>query len=133
MSTVDVALTRDIAEGRSLRGKRVALLSIRKPKSAEFLSELGRVLAEDVISPVNVPSNDNSAMDGFALRFADLKADAEKVFETLGINTTEAIRMFLSQVRLRRGLPFSVGVPMNDDLLVSNPMRKSALDSVYDD
>ena len=27
-----------------LRGKRVALLSIRKPKSAEFLSELGRIL-----------------------------------------------------------------------------------------
>lgn len=63
----------------------------------------------------------------------DLKADAEKVFETLGINTTEAIRMFLSQVRLRRGLPFSVEVPENDDLLVSNSTRKAALDSVYDD
>ena len=32
---------------QSLAGKRVALLSIRKPKSAEFLSELGRVLAEE--------------------------------------------------------------------------------------
>ena len=63
----------------------------------------------------------------------DLKADAERVFETLGINTTEAIRMFLSQVRLRRGLPFSVVVPSDDDLLVSSKMRKSALDSVYDD
>lgn len=63
----------------------------------------------------------------------DLKADAEKVFEALGINTTEAIRMFLSQVRLRRGLPFSVEVPGNDDLLVSNSTRKAALDSVYDD
>lgn len=63
----------------------------------------------------------------------DLKADAEKVFDALGINTTEAIRMFLSQVRLRRGLPFSVDVPANDDLLVSSPMRRSALDSVYDD
>lgn len=31
----------------SLHGKRVAMLSIRKPKSAEFLSELGRVLAEE--------------------------------------------------------------------------------------
>ena len=28
---------------------------------------LGRVLAEDVISPVSVPPHDNSAMDGFAL------------------------------------------------------------------
>ena len=38
---------------------------------------LGRVLAEDVISPLDVPSHDNSAMDGYAVRFADLKADGE--------------------------------------------------------
>ena len=33
---------------------------------------LGRVLGEDVISPVDVPAHDNSAMDGYALRYADL-------------------------------------------------------------
>jgi len=33
---------------------------------------LGRVLAEDVISPINVPAHDNSAMDGWALRSSDL-------------------------------------------------------------
>ena len=38
---------------------------------------LGRVLAEDVISPFNVPAHDNSAMDGYAVRFADLKAEGE--------------------------------------------------------
>ena len=62
-----------------------------------------------------------------------LKADAEKVFETLGLNTTEAIRMFLSQVRLRGGLPFPVEIPKKDDLLVPSGMRQAALDSVYDD
>jgi molybdopterin molybdotransferase len=36
------------------------------------LSEaLGRVLARDLISPINVPAHDNSAMDGFALRSSD--------------------------------------------------------------
>jgi molybdopterin molybdotransferase len=45
---------------------------------------LGRVLAEDVISPVNVPQHDNSAMDGFAVRFADLKADAETTLKITG-------------------------------------------------
>ena len=39
---------------------------------------LGRVLAVDVISPINVPAHDNSAMDGYALRSADL-ASAEPV------------------------------------------------------
>ena len=33
---------------------------------------LDRVLSEDVISPIDVPSHDNSAMDGWALRFDDL-------------------------------------------------------------
>lgn len=33
---------------------------------------LGRVLASDVVSPVDVPAHDNSAMDGYAVRHADL-------------------------------------------------------------
>lgn len=45
---------------------------------------LGRVLAEDVISPVNVPAHDNSAMDGWAVRFADLAADGETRLKNIG-------------------------------------------------
>ncbi len=41
----------------------------------------------------------------------DLKADAEKVLGKLGISTAEAINLFLSQVRLRKGLPFDVKIP----------------------
>lgn len=64
----------------------------------------------------------------------DLKEDAEEVFGELGLTTTEAIRMFLAQVRLRRGMPFSITLPAdNDDLLVSGPMRQAALDSVCDE
>lgn len=36
----------------------------------------GRVLAQDVVSPMALPPFDNSAMDGFALRHADLSAGA---------------------------------------------------------
>src|SRR5205085_9890998 len=45
---------------------------------------LGRVLAADVISPIDVPAHDNSAMDGYAVRFADLKADGEVTLEVAG-------------------------------------------------
>ena len=38
-------------------------------------SALGRVLAADVVSPIDVPSHDNSAMDGYALRGAELAGD----------------------------------------------------------
>jgi molybdopterin molybdotransferase len=45
---------------------------------------LGRVLAADVISPVDVPAHDNSAMDGYALRHADLKADNRVTLKVTG-------------------------------------------------
>jgi molybdopterin molybdotransferase len=45
---------------------------------------LGRVLAEDVISPVDVPAHDNSAMDGWAVRFADLSPDGETRLKNVG-------------------------------------------------
>ena len=63
----------------------------------------------------------------------DLKEDAERIFKTLGIDTSEAIRMFLSQVRLKNALPFAVEIPENSDLLLPSGMRQAALDSIYDD
>jgi len=45
---------------------------------------LGRVLAQDVISPIDVPSHDNSAMDGFALRGSDLRTDAPTTLRAIG-------------------------------------------------
>jgi molybdopterin molybdotransferase len=45
---------------------------------------LGRVLAEDVVSPFNVPAHDNSAMDGYAVRFADLKTGGEVILKVAG-------------------------------------------------
>ena len=40
---------------------------------------LGRVLAKDVVSPVSVPPHDNSAVDGYAVRFEDLSSDGDTV------------------------------------------------------
>lgn len=40
----------------------------------ELLAALGRVLAEDVTAPWDLPQYDNSAMDGFAVRSADCVA-----------------------------------------------------------
>ncbi len=40
-------------------------------------STLNRVLAEDVLSPVDVPPHANSAMDGYAVRFGDLAASGD--------------------------------------------------------
>ena len=47
-------------------------------------SALGRVLARDVVSAIDVPSHDNSAMDGYALRGDELDAAAECAFAVAG-------------------------------------------------
>lgn len=44
------------------------------------LSEaLNRVIAHDIISPINVPAYNNSAMDGYALRYSDYKVSSTLV------------------------------------------------------
>ncbi|WP_313174980.1 gephyrin-like molybdotransferase Glp [Massilia sp.] len=45
---------------------------------------LGRVLARDIVSPINVPAHDNSAMDGYALRGGDLAPDGDTHLKVVG-------------------------------------------------
>lgn len=40
-----------------------------------------------------------------------LKERTARIFSELGMSTTEAIRLFLKQVELHRGLPFPVSIP----------------------
>lgn len=40
--------------------------TVHESESVDIFEALGRVTAQDVISPINVPPHDNSAMDGFA-------------------------------------------------------------------
>jgi len=45
---------------------------------------LGRVLAQDVVSPVDVPAHTNSAMDGYALAGSDLPVEGDRTFSVVG-------------------------------------------------
>jgi len=57
---------------------------------------LGRVLARDVRSPIDVPAQANSAMDGYAVRAADLPAEGEIRLQVAG--TAWAGRPFAPQL-----------------------------------
>lgn len=58
---------------------------IHESETAAIRSALDRVLATDIISPINVPAHDNSAMDGYALRSGDLLANAAITLKVIGI------------------------------------------------
>lgn len=49
-----------------------AIKPIQQTETSPVTSALDRILARDVISAINVPADDNSAMDGYALRAQDL-------------------------------------------------------------
>jgi molybdopterin molybdotransferase len=83
---------------------------------------LGRVLAEDIVSPIDVPAHDNSAMDGYAVRPDDLGvhlpvtltqvgvAYAGKAF-TGGVGRGECVRVMTGAV-----------MPANTDTVVVQEM-----------
>jgi molybdopterin molybdotransferase len=48
-----------------------------EPEEVGLEDALGRVLAEDVVSPVHQPPWDNSAMDGYAARSTDVRGASE--------------------------------------------------------
>ena len=44
----------------------------------------------------------------------ELKERAEEIFDTLGLNASQAITLFYRQVDLHHGLPFQITIPMPD-------------------
>jgi molybdopterin molybdotransferase len=44
----------------------------------------GRVLAADIVAPIDLPPFDNSAVDGYAVRFRDLAAEGDTVLPLAG-------------------------------------------------
>jgi molybdopterin molybdotransferase len=53
---------------------------VQEQEIVDIFSALGRVTAQDVISPINVPAHDNSAMDGYA-------------FDGMGLHKAQALSL----------------------------------------
>ncbi|MGH6885946.1 MAG: molybdopterin molybdenumtransferase MoeA, partial [Geminicoccales bacterium] len=62
---------------------RACLAPVQDIERVPVRTALGRVLAEDIVPAIDVPGHDNTAMDGYAVRFVDLGADAT-VLEEIG-------------------------------------------------
>ncbi|MEO5862701.1 MAG: molybdopterin molybdotransferase MoeA, partial [Burkholderiales bacterium] len=86
---------------------------------------LNRVLADDIVSPVNVPAHRNSAMDGWAVRFADLDPDAESILKEIGASF--AGKPFGSAIRRGECVRIMTGgvVPEGADCIVMQERAKA--------
>lgn len=67
---------------RIIRGCVVPVAMIER---VALRAALGRVLAEDIVSPVDVPASDNAAMDGWAVRHGDLAREGATVLRQVGV------------------------------------------------
>src|SRR6202158_2754337 len=92
-------------------------------------SALGRVLAEDVLSPVDVPAHRNSAMDGWAMRGADLGAGESTLAE---IGVSFAGRPFAGKVATGQCVRIMTGgvVPEGADTVVMQERAKASGKSI---
>jgi molybdopterin molybdotransferase len=83
---------------------------------------LGRVLAEDVVSPIDVPAHDNSAMDGYAVRNDDLGANMPVTLTEIG--TAYAGKAFTGVVRRGECVRVMTGavMPKNTDTVIIQEM-----------
>jgi molybdopterin molybdotransferase len=105
MISVDQALTMVLDN--------VAPLGVER---AFIVDALGRVLAEEIRSPRDIPGFDNSAMDGYAVRAADIQTASEShpvkltVVETVGAGVMPSLPIKAGQtVRTMTGAPIAEG------------------------
>ncbi|WP_343585860.1 gephyrin-like molybdotransferase Glp [Herbaspirillum sp.] len=73
-------------------------------------SALGRVLAQDIVSRIDVPAHDNSAMDGYALRGEDIAAGHEVRLAIAG--AVHAGASFAGEVQRGQCIRIMTGAPM---------------------
>jgi len=71
-----------VAEARTAIA--AALRPVTASETVPLAQALGRVLADDVVSPIDVPAHDNSAMDGYAFAASDMVAGQPTVLRSVG-------------------------------------------------
>ncbi|EHD0129168.1 bifunctional molybdopterin-guanine dinucleotide biosynthesis adaptor protein MobB/molybdopterin molybdotransferase MoeA [Vibrio alginolyticus] len=95
--------------------------TVSEIEACKIENAYGRVLAEHIVSPVNVPQYTNSAMDGYAIRSDDVDRDSYQVVaEVMAGHAYEQPLEVGQAVKIMTGAP----TPRNGDTVV---MREQAI------
>ena len=91
---------------------------------------LGRVLANDLVSPISVPPHDNSAMDGYAFDGGQLQGAAELRLQVVG--TAHAGRVWQGQAGAGEAVKIMTGavMPAGLDTVVPQEMVQPHGDTI---
>jgi len=105
-------------------------VSANESQDVYLFDALGRVLAQDVISPISVPAHHNSAMDGFALDASQLKADHPLTLRVVG--TALAGKAWQGKVNAGECLKIMTGAILPDGLDTVVPQEFCHIDNAHD-
>jgi molybdopterin molybdotransferase len=105
-------------------------LSIDDSQDVYLFDALGRVLAQDVISPISVPAHNNSAMDGFAFDASQLKANQPLTLRVVG--TALAGKAWQGKVNEGECLKIMTGAILPDGLDTVVPQEFCQLVNAHD-
>ena len=99
-----------IEEAERLIAERVAPLA--ETVRVRLADAVGRVLAQDLVAPLDLPPFSNSAVDGYAVRFADLREGAATTLRVTDRVTAGRAAQTIAggeAVRIFTGAPMPVG------------------------
>ena len=105
-------------------------VSANESQDVYLFDALGRVLAQDVISPISVPAHNNSAMDGFAFDAAQLQADQPLTLRVVG--TALAGKAWQGKVNAGECLKIMTGAILPDGLDTVVPQEFCHIESAHD-
>ena len=88
--------------------------AVAETEEVEIFQSLGRIVAKDVISPIDVPPHDNSAMDGFAFKGQQLSSAENITLKVVG--TALAGKAWQGQVKSGECVKIMTGAIMPDGL-----------------
>ncbi len=98
-----------------------ALRPVTEHERVPLRSALGRVLGEDVLSPIDVPAHDNSAMDGFAFAGGALRSGGATTLRVVG--TLYAGAPFAGRIGAGECLRIMTGAVMPEGLDTVVPLE----------
>jgi molybdopterin molybdotransferase len=83
---------------------------VAQSEAVDLKAALGRVLASDVVSPIDVPAHDNSAMDGYAFRGELLQSNTALTLDIAG--TALAGKAWSGSINAQQCLKIMTGAVM---------------------
>ena len=115
---------------KAVEAIRACLSPITATEEIAIRQALGRVLAEDIVPSINVPAHDNSAMDGYAVRFCDLKPGETVLLEA---GSAFAGRVFEGNVGAGQCVRVMTGavMPAGTDTVVVQEVTRKEGDRIF--